>query len=359
MNIIILEGADKSGKTTLAKKLLKEFPTYKYYHFTTCSKPSFSETDIPLPPGIPVFSTFLKFFNDHILSNYQPWPDRSNCPRGFILDRSLFSDIVYGEYYRGKDDAIRVSPPEREYFTLLLEALGAKIIFCNPSHNATEHSMKELAKENEGVITDLAKYTAIREKYNELFADLKTNTNLNIIDFDYTKYDQDDYHDLICYKLAHYFSCVTWRINGADPSDKVAKYARSRPLSEMLTYYGFHPFVLGPIDKLGDPDFEFDRIIKLKYKATKSSQPLDGWAGEDGQSDISNETIITYYDYLLLLAKLGQQNPKECPLLGNKTLVIKDNIYDHFEYSVLSIIEAENSPIGNIFKSKLAKAIRL
>lgn len=84
-NLIILEGCDRTGKTTFAEKLMKE--GYEYVHF---SAPSTDED---------TYKTYMTFLNN------------IDVDKKYVIDRFHVGEVVYGPIYREKagltDDQFR------------------------------------------------------------------------------------------------------------------------------------------------------------------------------------------------------------------------------------------------------------
>ena len=94
MNIIV-EGLDRSGKSTLINRLLKEFPHLKHVHFTVNDYgENQPKNDVVLNPNIPIYGqieSYVKSVKDEMES-----PDS-----GFIFDRWVYTDRAIGEILHG------------------------------------------------------------------------------------------------------------------------------------------------------------------------------------------------------------------------------------------------------------------
>lgn len=132
--IVILEGADGTGKTTLAKAL-EEKHGYAYIHCTYSSQLVGHMTGY----FIGVLSAAI-----HISKT-----------RPVVIDRWRMSELVYGEVFR--------AGPENPYATESLfdmaDAAGAFYAFCHPSHENREKyldSFDKLKKEREEMYDKMA-----------------------------------------------------------------------------------------------------------------------------------------------------------------------------------------------------------
>lgn len=182
--LICLEGPDKAGKTTLANEIRRRLPNINYWHFTSCDhKLGFAETDIPLQRNVNAFHQFYRFFDQHFYDN----------PNGlfhttYLLDRTLYSDIVYGPIYRGHDDKLVVRDIEKNYFTLLLNGLGCVFIFAE-NGDATS-SFNEIVTENEGVINSLPEFASLRASYRLMIQNIRQSTDMPFLFYNFNLVDR-------------------------------------------------------------------------------------------------------------------------------------------------------------------------
>lgn len=111
--MIVVEGADNVGKTTLVRALLELDPELheikrKRFH------PDRSET---------IGTSYVEC----LLAE-----DRAHHGRG-VADRLLASEYIYGQLFRGGS---RVTPAERMAVQLLLISYGATVVHCDPPNSA-------------------------------------------------------------------------------------------------------------------------------------------------------------------------------------------------------------------------------
>ena len=137
--IIIIEGPDGSGKTTLAKKLAKQ-TGYELIHM---SNPKTAEEK-------------NRMFHDYM--------DMIKHNRNLILDRCWYSEMVYGPIMRG-DSAI--SYPSMYVLEEALTKRGALLIYCTDS---CEKLWVRATTRGEDYITDYAKFSAICDGFSELMS---------------------------------------------------------------------------------------------------------------------------------------------------------------------------------------------
>ena len=135
--IFIIDGADGSGKTTLAKRL-SDITGYKYFHF---SYPKTIEEKL------------------NMVQNYREFI--KNNPNA-ILDRSWYSEMVYGPVMRGPS---YVSHRDMQDLELLLAKYGGLIIYCT---DKPEVLWKRATERGEDYVTDYTKFVAICEKFDEV-----------------------------------------------------------------------------------------------------------------------------------------------------------------------------------------------
>ena len=133
--IIILEGPDGSGKTTLANTLAKQ-TKYPVKH---CVQPKPGESGM--------FGMYL----DLIKSN-----------KNLIMDRSWYSEMVYGPVMRGTSE---ISYPDMYVLEHTLTKHGALIIHCT---DKPEVLWRRCAKRGEDYVTNYGTFEAIHKGFNEL-----------------------------------------------------------------------------------------------------------------------------------------------------------------------------------------------
>ena len=93
MKLIIVEGLDNTGKTTVINYLLTQFSSCFYFH---CQKPI--NTD-PIKSALEQKDLFYSLLNDILDIN-----TRFKNIDAIILDRSWIGEYVYGCKYRGNGD---------------------------------------------------------------------------------------------------------------------------------------------------------------------------------------------------------------------------------------------------------------
>lgn len=146
---IFVCGADKSGKTTLTKKLAADLG-YSRIHFT-CPKQVLTDDDHVLTPRIPVFNQIVNCMAEHAHDNV-------------IYDRFIYSDIVYGPIYRNPD-TICFRELEQTYSEMLMQSYGMVGIYAESSD--VETNVKMLKEEGEGVLDDM-KLNMVKNRYRQL-----------------------------------------------------------------------------------------------------------------------------------------------------------------------------------------------
>ena len=149
--LIIIDGPDGSGKTTLAKRLA-DITGYEYFHF------SYPKTDAEKEVMVQKYKDFIK-----------------NHPNA-ILDRSWYSEIVYGLVVRGKSC---VSPEDMKDLELLTHRYGALIIYCT---DKPEVLWQRATKRGEDYITDYETFIAICEVFDDI---LGVQHLIPVVKYDY------------------------------------------------------------------------------------------------------------------------------------------------------------------------------
>lgn len=124
--IIILEGPNKSGKSTIVRHLQTEYPEHNWKVIKS-SAPK---------PGTNVFKEYIGVIE--VMKNF---------PGNYILDRFHWGSLVYGPIYRGKKDFSLASFLNIE---IKLRKLGAVVI---NTENTFEYLKDLYERENEEFAT--------------------------------------------------------------------------------------------------------------------------------------------------------------------------------------------------------------
>lgn len=157
--LILIEGMDNTGKTTLASKLGELLPSFKYYHHV---KPHNRKE------AMDNFSQIL----------------RESISTDLICDRlSTFSEPVYGTILRGQP---LLSDEDVNYMLDILVDSATVIIFCNPPIEAVLKTIG-VRDQMEGVEENCKK---LYEAYQKLFGG-KLNDDDYIV-YDYTDKDRSN-----------------------------------------------------------------------------------------------------------------------------------------------------------------------
>lgn len=135
--IIIVEGPDGSGKTTLAEKIAKQ-TGYALLHR---SQPKSEEEKARM------MDEYLQVIKSG---------------KSVVMDRCWYSEMVYGPIMR---DATCITYPEMYVLERMLCRKGALIIYCT---DKPEVLWKRCQTRGEDYITDFATHKAICEAYDEL-----------------------------------------------------------------------------------------------------------------------------------------------------------------------------------------------
>lgn len=110
--IVVLEGPDGSGKTTLARALQEKYGL-DYRH------------EGPPPPEEDVLRRYMKILYDAMMLNV--------VSRGIVLDRFALGERVYGPVVRGSD---ALGPEGWDLMQGYLRHAGAKQVLCLPSYES-------------------------------------------------------------------------------------------------------------------------------------------------------------------------------------------------------------------------------
>ncbi len=137
--IIILEGPDGSGKTTLAEKLSRQ-TAWPVVHR------SFPKTDEEK-------ANMMQFYKDTI-----------KLGKNFIFDRCWYSEMAYGPTMRDKSV---ISYPEMYELEKMLAKRGAILIYCTDKPDVL---WRRCTKRGEDYVQHQADFVDICEAYDEIMS---------------------------------------------------------------------------------------------------------------------------------------------------------------------------------------------
>lgn len=160
--IYILEGIDRNGKSTLAEEFKK-----LGYHYVFFGKVDFDPYDMHF--------NFITNELPKLVKKYQ----------NIVLDRSYFSELVYGSFFRNKH---YYKLDKYDYLDKFLNTFfKVKIVYCQTDINT---NWQLIQKENKKEIITFKKLETLRNKLNNVLAnscidkinyDFKTNTINDIL----------------------------------------------------------------------------------------------------------------------------------------------------------------------------------
>ena len=156
--IIILEGPDACGKSTLAKDVAKRLHPSSLIHHG----PYKSEQTI---------------WQHYLFSMLPAYADLCHV----ILDRAWISEPIYGEAYR--NGANRVTVAQRRMLERVALGRGAGLVFCRVPWNVAAPKFTERKKIGAEMLTDLSELRLVFRGYEE---SMRTAFTPNVALFDYT-----------------------------------------------------------------------------------------------------------------------------------------------------------------------------
>lgn len=157
--MIVIEGPDGAGKSTLIHRLLGQLPLRV------------------LHGGGPPSS--VAELRDRVWSSHQRYP---------VLDRwAAISELVYGRVLRGE-----TAIPEQELYAAI-ERFNPTIIYCRPpmdvllSRLGNTHRPEKVYKSEEHCQEVISRYTKIVEAYDLLTQQLQELSIATVVHYDHTK----------------------------------------------------------------------------------------------------------------------------------------------------------------------------
>lgn len=186
MNIIV-EGLDRSGKSTLINRLLKEFPHLKHVHFTVNDYgENQPKNDVVLNPNIPIYGQIDSYVNSI--------KDEMDSPNsGFIFDRWVYTDRAIGEILHG-DKTQYTNLAQQLYLDSYLQTCKTIVIWC--SLNDTEYHKKLLKEEGTNDVL-LDNYDTASFRYAKVMFDASNTLPLIKYDWKDGALKLDDVIDLL------------------------------------------------------------------------------------------------------------------------------------------------------------------
>lgn len=155
--LVVLEGADGSGKTTLMQQLLEKG--------FTCKKTLRGEN----------YERLMRLYNDAISDN-----------NIIVIDRSFISDIVY----RCNDDLPREGLSANEAIQILNR--NCRIVYCK-----TDSQYNDSILRGEDNITSYSKSEQISKTYDLFMTFIKKYTNAKVFEYNWHNQIVDDVVDFI------------------------------------------------------------------------------------------------------------------------------------------------------------------
>ncbi len=153
--IIIVEGPDGAGKSTLIDQLLKSYPGSSYKHF---SNPKTDEEAFG----------YWKVYAEAI--------EETDPTKVTVFDRSWYSDVVYGPIFRNRleMDAMHVKMLE----ALVLTRGGGHVIYCTAPVNVL---WSRCQKRGEKYVLSKDKLAEVAKSFSDVMA---TKCSLPVVRFD-------------------------------------------------------------------------------------------------------------------------------------------------------------------------------
>lgn len=158
--ILILEGPDGGGKTTLASDLAEI--GYAVRH-----------TGPPKAGEVPYLS-----YTGALASAFM-FNKAGIDPRPFVFDRLHLGERVYGPVVRDRDT---LGPVLHRQIDRILLGIGGLVVYCATEYEVMEKTWRERASQGKELITDTSRYTALFNRYEELIANSPVTVRYNYLD---------------------------------------------------------------------------------------------------------------------------------------------------------------------------------
>jgi hypothetical protein len=190
--VIILEGPDNAGKTTLLSQLLEMDPSLRVLKRQRF-KPEMGQT---------IGTSYLEAL--------MPPPDGDRLAHAnSICDRFLASECIYGALYRG---SCRMTPREHFLIKTILLSYGAFVVHCNPPLDVilkTWDNREQLYNQDPGAI-----HHAYRTRIRKIFFPIP------VLTYDYTAEGAEIQRRAILERhaqtLRQYRLELGWRVTACD-----------------------------------------------------------------------------------------------------------------------------------------------
>lgn len=154
--IIILEGCDRTGKTTVAEWLIKRHG-FAYKHFVAPKKNAFIEC--------------VEYLFDEL--------EKQSPDENIVLDRYIHQELILGPFYRERVD---IDYHKLEFVEHYLRQLKTCVIH---TETPLELNWQLIQEENEGLITSLEDTKFLRDSLTQILS----HSKLPVFNYDYTKDD--------------------------------------------------------------------------------------------------------------------------------------------------------------------------
>jgi thymidylate kinase len=164
--IVILEGADGGGKTTLSETLRQRLQKEKMTHVVKHGPYKGMNTEDLCRTYFRGMTAALTY-DDHV-----------------IMDRSWLSEPIYGSVYRKGDN--RIDMPRRRMLERAALARGVVVIHCQPDFEVCMKTFKDRIEDE--YLDNIKQLEQVYEGYSSLPMD----TALPVITYDYTKDDIEE-----------------------------------------------------------------------------------------------------------------------------------------------------------------------
>lgn len=168
--VIILEGPDGGGKTTLAKQLVEEGFVYRH--------------EGPPPPGVDLVAHYLNLLNESIEST-----------QDYVHDRLWLGERIYGPICRGID---KIGLEGQNLFNRIHTSNSVLHVICLPTFEVALENYSNKIMEKNDYLKSMNKWKEVYEAYDSWIEHNQNSINIRF------NYEISHIESLLYYRFFHF-----------------------------------------------------------------------------------------------------------------------------------------------------------